>query len=82
MLCVIVDYAQIYTLTPGWKGNLMNNNERFNTLLNSCGHSRQIYNVLERLVKPCLQQTDDMSEKRKIIIGELLAFFNQAKSNQ
>ena len=69
-------------LTSGWKGNLMNNNEKFNALLNSCAYSRRIYNALLSLAKPCLQQTNNMGKKRQILIRELLALSNQAKSNQ
>lgn len=60
----------------------MNNNELFNALLNSCTHARPIYDALLMLTKPSLQQTDDVSEKRKIIIGELLSLLNQAESTQ
>ena len=67
---------------PGWKGNLMNNNEKFNTLLNSCAHSRQIYNALLSFAKPSLQQANDMGKKRQVIIGELLTIFDKSQSDQ
>ena len=69
------------SMAPRWKGVLMSNNEKFNTLLNSCDHSQEIYNVLLTLVKPSLQKSDDMSEKRKIIVGNLLSIFDQTKSD-
>ena len=81
--CGIIGYAQIHiALAPGRKGNLMNNNEKFNALLNSCAHSRLIYSVLMDFAKPSLQQTDDVSKKRQIIVREMLAFFNKAKGKQ
>lgn len=69
-------------LAPGWKGNLMDNNEKFNTLLNSCAHSSQIYNALLVFAKPSLQESDDVSEKRQVLVGELLSFFDKTKGNQ
>ncbi len=60
----------------------MSNNEKFNALLNSCSHAQQVYNALLTFAKPSLQQTDNVSEKRKIIIGELLSLLNQAESTQ
>ena len=38
----------------------MSNNEKFNALLNSCPHARQVYNALLAFAKPSLQQTDDV----------------------
>lgn len=60
----------------------MNNSEKFNTLLNSCANARKIYNLLMSLVKPSFQETDDMSQKRQVIISELLSVLNKAESNQ
>lgn len=60
----------------------MSNNEKFNTLLNACTHSHKIYSALLSLAKPSLQQTDDISQKCQIVVGELLTPFDKAQSDQ
>lgn len=60
----------------------MSNNEKFNALLNSCPHARQVYNALLAFAKPSLQQTDDVGQKGQIIIRELLTLFNKTQRNQ
>lgn len=55
----------------------MTNNEKFNQLINSCGNPRLVYNALLALSKPCVHQTDDMTNKREVIVGKLLALLNQ-----
>lgn len=62
--------------------NPVSNNERFNDLINSCAHARQVYNALLSLAEPGLQQTDDMGQKRQIIDRQLLSLLDQAQSNQ
>ena len=50
----------------------MTNNEKFNVLLNSCAHAQQIYDFLMALAAcQSLQQIDDVSQKRQIIVGKL-----------
>ena len=49
------------------------NNERFNQILNRCKHPRKVYLLLSSLVEPSVQQADDVAEKRKVIIGDLLS---------
>ena len=58
------------------------NNEKFNDLLNSCSDPWRTYNYLMAFAKPSLQQSNDVSKKRQIIIGNLLALTDKAKSLQ
>lgn len=60
------------------------NNVRFNELLNACQNPRAVYNALlaVALAKPHIKQTDDVSQKRKIIVGETLALFDEPQRNQ
>lgn len=61
----------------------MNNNERFNDLLNSCGDPRRVYNALLVLAaKPVVKKADNIAEKRKVIVGELLTLVNEAQGNK
>lgn len=61
----------------------MENNERFNDLLNSCGDSRRVYNALLLLAaKPVVKKADNVTEKRKVIVGELLTIVNEAQGNK
>ena len=61
----------------------MDNNMKFNQMLNSSPHGRKIYELLCVLAaKPIIQQTNDISEKRQIIVGELLSILNKAQGNQ
>lgn len=61
----------------------MNNNERFNDLLNSCGDPRRVYNALLLLAaKPVVKKADNVAEKRKVIVGELLTLVNEAQGNK
>lgn len=59
----------------------MTNNEKFNQLINSCGNPRLVYNALRALSKPCVQQTDDMTNKREVIVGKLLALLDQPEGD-
>ena len=59
----------------------MTNNEKFNQLINSCGNPRLAYNALLALSKPCVQQTNDMANKREVIVGKLLALLNQPEGD-
>lgn len=58
----------------------MTNNEKFNQLINSCGNPRLIYNTLLAL-EPCVKQRDDTFQESKIIIGKLLALFDQPEGD-
>ena len=58
------------------------NNLRFNELLNSCINPMRVYNALLIFAEPSIKQTDDVGEKRQIIIGELLPLLNETQSNQ
>ena len=69
-------------LAPGRKGNLMDNNGKFNALLNSCAHTRKVYNALLAFAKPSIQQSDDVREKRQILIRELLSLFDKTECNK
>ena len=60
----------------------MANNEKFNDLLNSCAHSREICDVLLMFAEPGVQEADNMSEKRQVIIGKLLSFLDKPESDQ
>lgn len=55
------------------------NNELFNQMLNRCKHPRRIYGTLMALVEPSVQQADDMTEKRKVLIGNLLSGLDVAE---
>ena len=59
----------------------MTNNEKFNQLINSCGNPRLVYNALLALSEPCVQQTDDMTNKREVIVGKLLALLDQPEGD-
>lgn len=60
------------------------NNVRFNELLNACQNPRAVYNALLTIAlsKPHIKQTDDVPQERKVIVGEILALLNEAKSDQ
>lgn len=58
------------------------NNEKFNRLLNRCKQPRRVYLALIALAKPGVKQTDDMLEKRKILIRDLLAGLDIAQSDK
>lgn len=49
-----------------------NNNERFNQMLNQCKYPRRTFAVL-MCIKPSVEQSDDVFEKRKVFIRQLLS---------
>ena len=49
------------------------NNERFNQLLNGCRHARLVYIALMSLVEPSIEESDDVLQKRQVLIGNLLS---------
>ena len=49
------------------------NNERFNQLLNGCRYARLVYIALMSLVEPSIEQSDDVLQKRQVLIGNLLS---------
>ena len=51
------------------------NNERFNAMINHSNNARRIYKALMS-VEPSVEQSDQMSEKRKIVIREIFAGLN------
>lgn len=57
----------------------VHNNERFNMLINRCRHPKQIYLILMTLVEPGVEQADNMLQKRKVFIGDLLARLDVAE---
>lgn len=61
---------------------LTGNNERFHRLLNKSRHSRRIYQSLLSFIEPNVKQTDDVLQKRKVLIGNLLAGLDIAKRNK
>ena len=61
----------------------MENNERFNLLLNSSRHGRRIYDALSLFAaEPGIQQTNDTGEKREIFVGQLLTFLDEPQADQ
>lgn len=58
------------------------NNEKFNRILNRCEQPRRVYLALIALAKPRVKQTDDMLEKRKILVRELLTGLDIAQSDK
>lgn len=58
------------------------NNERFNQMLNSCKYPWRVYSALLALAEPSIEQTDNVFEKRKIIIRDLLAGFDIPEGNK
>ena len=58
------------------------NNERFNQMLNRCRHPRRVYSMLMTFIEPGVEQSDYMFEKRKILIGNLLAGLNVSESDK
>ncbi len=57
------------------------NNEKFNLLLNSCKHPRLVYAALSALVKPSVEQANQVREEGKVSIGEVFALFDVAQSD-
>lgn len=52
--------------------------EEFNQILNSCYNPRAMYNALFALAStPSIKKTDDISEKRSIILSEINSHINQ-----
>ena len=52
----------------------MDNNMRFNQMLNTHPYGREIYNMLWQIAsKPSVQQAANAEEKRKAIAAEILA---------
>ena len=64
------------------KEKTQTNNERFNEVLNSCAHSRQVCAALMLLAEPSVQQSDDMLQKRKIFIRDLFTWLDISQSNK
>ena len=58
------------------------NNERFNKMLNRCKHPRRVYAALMSFIEPSIEQTDDMFEKRKILIRDLFAGLDISKGDK
>lgn len=58
------------------------NNELFNQILNQCVHPRRVYFALMALVEPCVEQANNVSQKRKIIVRDLLARLDIAESDK
>lgn len=56
--------------------NTESNNERFNRMLNRCNCSQRIYMALLSLTEPSIEKTYDVTEKRKIIIRDLLSWLD------
>ena len=66
-----------------WGGTHMTNNEKFNEMLNGCAHPRLVYRALCSLSsEPCVQKADDVSEKRQVLIAEVLSFLDKTERNQ
>lgn len=62
--------------------NMETNNEKFNRMLNNCKHPRRIYAMLMSLVEPGIEQADNVLEKSKVIIRDLLAGLDIPESDQ
>mgnify|MGYP000103814286 CR=1 FL=1 len=60
----------------------IHNNEIFNQMLNRCKHPRQICSALMALVEPGVEQANDVTEKRKILIGNLLSGLDIAEGDK
>ena len=65
------------------KGVYMDNNMKFNQMLNSSPYGRQIYDLLWLVAsKPAVKQTKDIGEKRQVIIREIISILNEPQSSQ
>ena len=65
------------------KGVYMDNNMKFNQMLNSSPYGRQIYDLLLLVAsKPAVKQTKDIGEKRQVIIREIISILNEPQSSQ
>lgn len=64
-------------------GHIMDNNEKFNQMLNACQNPRRVYGALLSLAgKPCVQHTHDVAEKRQILVGELLPLLDESQGDE
>lgn len=64
------------------RGRTMTNNELFNVAINRCKDPRRVYRALLGFAKPGIQKADDMDQKRKILVGELLTFLDIPQGDQ
>lgn len=58
------------------------NNIKFNQMLNACAHPESVYAALSLFAKPGVKQSDNMADKRQVIIGEILPLLNQSQPDQ
>ena len=58
------------------------NNEKFADMLNACPDPRLFAAILLSLAKPRSENGKDPGEKREVIVGNLLAFTDQAHVNK
>lgn len=58
------------------------NNERFNKMLNRCKHPQRVYIALMSFIEPSIEQADNMFEKRKVLIRDLLAGLDISKGDK
>lgn len=58
------------------------NNELFNQVLNKCKHPRRVYSALMAFVEPGVEQANNVGQKRKIIVRDLLTGLDIAESDK
>lgn len=58
----------------------MDNIDRFTAMLNSCANPLRVYNALRAIAEAPLQQADNVSEKRQIIVGKVAGLVEQSES--
>ena len=59
----------------------LGNNEKFNQMLNASSHPRRIVDML-MLIKPSIEQPNDVAEKRKVIVGNLFSGLDVAQRDE
>ena len=57
----------------------MTNNERFNQLLNSTRHPREVFTALATFCEPTVQDFDNSGKELEVPVGKVFAGLNVAK---
>lgn len=57
----------------------MDNIDKFTAMLNSCTNPLRIYNALRMIAEPPFKQSDNVTEKREIIVGKVAGLIEQSE---
>lgn len=77
-----MEREQICEAGEGLPPEVHNNNVRFNVILNHCKRPRQVYSMLLSLIEPGIEKGNNVRQKRKVIIGNLLSGLDVTQSNE